>query len=38
MKVFSVLSQIVAAAKRILSQITLDDLEAVFMHCGYAGA
>jgi transposase len=29
--------QIVTAAKRVLSQITLDDLEAVFLHCGYAG-
>lgn len=29
--------QIVADAKNVLSQITLDDLEAVFLHCGYAG-
>lgn len=29
-------SQIVEAAKQVLPKITLDDLEAVFLHCGYA--
>lgn len=29
--------QIVADAKKVLSQITLEDLEAVFRHCGYTG-
>lgn len=29
--------QIVAAAKQVLNQITPDDLESVFLHCGYAG-
>ena len=28
--------KIVEAAKQALSQITLDDLEAMFLHCGYA--
>ena len=28
--------QIVAAAKQVLNRITLDDLESVFLHCGYA--
>lgn len=31
-------SQIVEAAKQVLHKITLDDLEAVFLHCGYVGA
>ena len=30
--------QIVEAAKQVLSKITLDDLEAMFFHCGYAVA
>ena len=29
--------QIVNAAKQALNKITLDDLESVFLHCGYAG-
>jgi transposase len=29
--------QIVAAAKHVLNKITLDDLESVFLHCGYIG-
>ena len=29
--------QIVAAAKQVLNKITLDDLESVFLHCGYTG-
>jgi transposase len=29
--------QIVRAAKWVLHQITLDDIESVFLHCGYAG-
>jgi len=29
-------SQIIEAAKQVLHKITLDDLEAVFLHCGYA--
>jgi transposase len=29
--------QIVDAARAVLSQITTGDLEAVFLHCGYAG-
>jgi transposase len=32
------LRKIVEAAKQALSQITLDDLEAMFLHCGYATA
>ena len=30
--------QIVNAAKQVLNEITLDDIESVFLHCGYAGA
>jgi transposase len=30
--------QIVTDAKRVLSQITLDDIDSVFLHCGYAEA
>lgn len=30
--------QIVADAKQVLTAITLDDIQSVFMHCGYAGA
>ena len=30
--------QIVEAAKQVLPKITLDDIEAVFLHCGYARA
>lgn len=30
-------SQIITYAKQVLQQITLDDLESVFVHCGYAG-
>jgi len=30
--------QIVEAAKQVLNKITLDDLEAMFLHCGYAVA
>jgi len=30
--------EIVEAAKNVLAKITLDDLEAVFEHCGYAPA
>ena len=30
--------EIVKAARQVLPQITLDDLEGVFAHCGYAGA
>lgn len=30
--------QIVADAKRVLSNITLDNIDSVFLHCGYAGA
>lgn len=29
--------QIVNAAQQVLSKITLDDLESVFLHCGYTG-
>jgi transposase len=29
--------QIVKAAKQVLNKITLDDIESVFLHCGYAG-
>jgi transposase len=29
--------QIVKATKHVLHQITLDDLESVFLHCGYTG-
>jgi hypothetical protein len=29
--------KIVKAAKWVLNQITLDDIETVFLHCGYAG-
>jgi transposase len=29
--------QIVRAAKHVLGRITLDDLESVFLNCGYAG-
>jgi transposase len=29
--------QIVMAAKRVLNTITLDDIESVFLHCGYVG-
>jgi transposase len=29
--------QIVKAAKQVLHKITLDDLEAMYLHCGYAG-
>lgn len=32
------LREIVKAAKQVLPQITLDDIEAVFAHCGYAVA
>lgn len=28
--------QIVKAAKQVLNQITLDDIDSVFLHCGYA--
>lgn len=30
--------QISEATKQVLRKITLDDLEAVFLHCGYAGS
>lgn len=30
--------QIVADARQVLTAITLDDIQSVFMHCGYAGA
>ena len=30
-------TEIVQAARRILAEITLDDIDAVFLHCGYAG-
>jgi transposase len=30
--------QIVTDAKQVLSKITLDDIDSVFLHCGYAGA
>jgi transposase len=30
--------QIVKAAKQVLNQITLDDIDSVFLHCGYVGA
>jgi transposase len=30
--------QIVADAKQVLSKITLDDIDSVFLHCGYVGA
>ncbi len=30
-------TQIVQATRQVLAKITLDDIEAVFLHCGYAG-
>jgi transposase len=30
--------QIVKAAKKVLHQITLDDIDSVFLHCGYVGS
>ena len=29
--------QMVKAAKQVLNKITLDDIESVFLHCGYSG-